>query len=69
MITAEQAARALVDAAREWGVDPVRVFEPGNRRVRATAAESCAASGDRSQLEMLSRVFQVPILRMAGASA
>lgn len=69
MITAEQAARALIRACREQGVDPLRVFEPENLWARQLAAERCVRSGAMSHLTMLARVFQAPLRESAGAAA
>lgn len=71
MITADQAARALIGASRQQGVDPLRVFEPDNVFVRQLAAGRCVRSGALSHLTMLARVFRIPnpVREPAGASA
>lgn len=70
MITAEQAARALVRAARKWGVDPLKVFEAGNEGVRIEAAFNWYPCPP-SRTELLARIFQLPnpVCEPAGASA
>lgn len=71
MITADQAARALIGASRQQGVDPLRVFEPDNVFVRQLAAERCVRSSVRAEVAMLARVFRIPnpVREPAGASA
>lgn len=70
MITADQAARALIGAAREAGVDPLRVFEPDFAYVRERAAIWLEAF-DILRRPVLNRVLKLPnpLREPAGASA
>lgn len=70
MITADQAARALIGACIEFGVDPLRVFEPGFAYVRERAAIRLEAF-DVLRRPVLNRVLQLPnpVREPAGASA